>query len=180
MTKTSIDGIEYTEEGCEMIAKFALENFDFNIQYFKALDKKEFDQALDSFLSKHPQFEEVLDLDEYEEIPGYYIMVLDEYCQAYVGTSRDIKKRIKGHWTKTMPLDRLIFGRVDASILSIDSFRAYDTTRIFAYVTADLYSIEDDFLNDFPDKFLSNRTKGGAMPLGLLEATIHMRNRELR
>lgn len=28
---------------------------------------------------------------------GYYVMILDKYCQLYIGTTRDIKKRVREH-----------------------------------------------------------------------------------
>ena len=180
MTRVSKDGVKHTAIKCEKMAENALENFDLNMQYFKALDKEEFNIALDSFLSRHPKFKEVLDLNEYKGVPGYYIIVLDEYCQVYIGTAEDIKRRIMAHWSKNMPLDRLVFGHVDRSVLSIDSFRALDTTRIFAYGTEQLYSKEDDFINDFPDKYFINRTRGGLMQFGLIEAIANKKGRNLR
>lgn len=80
-------------------------------------------------------FEAVTDLAQFDRVAGYYMIVLDEYKQAYVGRSGDIRKRIQKHWSRQMPLDRLIFGSKESSILAIDSFRAYDTTRVFVYPT---------------------------------------------
>ncbi|CAI3796766.1 hypothetical protein NKCBBBOE_01658 [Pseudarthrobacter sp. MM222] len=45
---------------------------------------------------------------------------------------RDIRTRIKRHWSGTKQFDRLIFGTKESSILSIDSFWPLDTMRIFA------------------------------------------------
>ncbi len=59
------------------------------------------------------------------------MLVLDEYKQVYIGQSTDIKSRILHHRSKKKPFDRLIFGSVENSILSIDSFGALDTTRIY-------------------------------------------------
>ena len=46
-------------------------------------------------------------------------------------------------------------------MLSIDSFRALDTTRIFAAETARPELLEDAVINALPDKFVLNRTIGG-------------------
>ena len=42
-----------------------------------------------------------------------------------------MKKRILGHWNRQKEFDHLICGKIEESILSIDSFGALDTTRIF-------------------------------------------------
>ena len=49
----------------------------------------------------------------------------------YIGISNDIKKRILTHWGSKKDFDRLLFGKKENSVLSIDSFGALDTTRIF-------------------------------------------------
>lgn len=87
------------------------------------------------------------------------MMILDEYCQLYIGTSTNIKKRILDHWCKIKPFDRLLFPQnaINTSLLSIDSFKAYDTTRIYTYFTTELYVHEDNYLRDIPDQFLYNR-----------------------
>jgi len=43
---------------------------------------------------------------------------------------RGAKEHIRQHWSKTKQFDRLLWGSVTESIISIDSFRALDTTRI--------------------------------------------------
>lgn len=124
----------YTDNKCEYLQKQALENYDKNIKYFDSLDSEEFNKEIDAFLKNNPSFVPVYDLREYSGVAGVYIMVLDEYKQIYIGVTRSklgIKGRIQAHWSNVKPLDRLIFGSVDYSILSIDSFRAYDTTRIY-------------------------------------------------
>ncbi|WP_091227261.1 hypothetical protein [Microbacterium sp. 3J1] len=73
---------------------------------------------------------EVTDLTQWDGVGGLYIMVLAEYRQVYVGATSSftgIAKRIRQHWTNQKQFDRLIWGDVDTSILSIDSFRALDT-----------------------------------------------------
>lgn len=106
-------------------------------------------------------------------------MVLDEYCQVYVGTSKDLKKRVMAHWSKTKPFDRLIFGTIETSILSIDSFRALDTTRIFVATNDHTYLKENVYINSFDQKYVLNRTAGGEMPNGLIDAIKHRRTRNL-
>jgi len=180
MKKISKDGVEYSTKNVKKMVENALENFDLNMQYFKTLDKEEFNKELESFLSRNPQFKEVFNLNKYKDVPGYYILVLDEYCQTYIGTTDSIKRRIMAHWSKNKHLDRLVFGTVDRSILSIDSFRALDTTRIFAYTIEDIFSIEDKIIKDFPNKYNLNRIDGGLMQFGLPEAIATRKGRNLR
>lgn len=174
-----IEGRIYTDNECKKLKELALRNFDINMEYFKSLNGNEFNQKLNAFLLRNPGFIEVFDLNMYHEVPGYYLMVLDEYKQVYIGTSADIKKRIKGHWALTFPLDRLVFGSVTSSVLSINSFRALDTTRIFAYRTDKTFSSEDAFINDFPEQYHLNRTKGGMMEDGYFEAISHGKTRQM-
>lgn len=109
-------------------------------------------------------------------------MVLDEYHQIYIGTSDNIKKRILQHWSMRKPFDRLLcpIGAVETSILSIDSFRAYDTTRIYACINQDTYEKEDYYIKQFSSKFLCNRLSGGKITGGLLQALTMLKKKELK
>jgi hypothetical protein len=92
---------------------------------------------------------------------GVYVMVLDRYKQAYIGQAWDIRARIKRHCGGTKQFDRLIFGDINTSVLSIDSFRARDTTRIFAAKTTRGLKMEERLVSAFPPDFLLNRVPGG-------------------
>ena len=153
----------YTQKWCAAYREMCLENFDLNMRFFKSLDHEDFDNELNDFLKRNQGFKEVHDLNEYAGMSGYYLMVLDEYCQVYVGTTDDIKKRIRDHWTARVEFDRLLFPMcaVKTSILSIDSFRALDTTRIFAYATEETYKKENDYIEEFSRNFVTNRVSGG-------------------
>lgn len=156
-------------------------NFDLNMQYFHSLPKKKFDKEIKKFIRKNRkknEFTEVRNLSLFDGVAGYYIMVLDEYKQVYIGRSVNIKNRIQSHWSRQMPFDRLIFGKKEDSILSIDSFRAYDTTRIFVYTSKELELHEDTFINTFDKIFLLNRTGGGTLKGGLLEAIMKRKTRK--
>lgn len=69
-----------------------------------------------------------------------------------------------------MYFDRMIFGTKENSILSINSFRALDTTRKFVYPTNNIFKLENSFINQFDNKYLLNRTVRGAFEGGLAEA----------
>ena len=153
-------------------------NYDNNMNFFQSLSKDKFNLELDGFLNINKEFKEINNLYSVNEKSGYYIMVLDEYSQMYVGTSKNIKARIQNHWAMQMHFDRMIFGSIDDSILSINSFRAYDTTRVFVYLTSKIFDHEDGFINQIEDKYLLNRTAGGLLS-GLDEAILHRRNRNL-
>ncbi len=154
------DGELYSEEWCKKHQELALENYDLSMAFFSKLDKHEFDNAISSFLMEYP-FCAVTDLNEYQ-CPGYYMMVLDEYKRIYIGTSVNIYNRIRQHWVNTKAFDRLLTSMVNVttSIMSIDSFRALDTTRIYAYKTGDINMHEGEFMASIDEKYLANRTCG--------------------
>lgn len=172
------DGVVYPESFIKSHKKRCFENFDLNMAYYQSLSKQEFNEELMRFLNKTNVFEEFTDLSLLKGVSGYYIMVLDEYSQVYIGISGDITKRLRVHWSAQKQFDRLIFGDIDDSILSIDSFRAYDITRIFAYVCDDFQSYENEFINYFDPKYVLNRTIGGPLE-GLTEAIMHRKTRSL-
>lgn len=155
-----------TDEWCESHQARALENFDLNMGYFASLDHEEFDAALQQSVAKQRGMKEVTDLNRWEGVGGLYVMVLDDFCQAYVGVSSSgIMERVRQHWTRQKQFDRLLWGDVTTSILSIDSFRALDTTRIFAARVSDPWSLENKVIDSFPAKFLLNRIAGGRADL---------------
>lgn len=176
------EGRIYSQEWCEKQLEDSLKNYDLNMKYFSLLNHDEFNEEIAKFLNKNTRFIEVSDLNLYDGKPGYYLMVLDKFCQVYIGTANDIKRRIRQHWSKSLPFDRLLFpmGNVESSILSIDSFRAFDTTRIFAYTTNEVFSSEEKFINQFSSKFVCNRLAGGKVTGGLLQAISMMKKRNLK
>jgi len=136
-------------------------NYELNMKYFNSLDNKEFNNYLSDFMSKN-KFKEVFNLKEYRRVPGIYVLVLDKYKQVYIGLSeKGITERIKQHWNAKKDSERLIFGRAFNSVLSIDSFGALDTTRVFVKTEGNLYAIENRIVDEFDNKYLLNRTMGG-------------------
>lgn len=132
------------------------------MKYFDSLDDKDFNKAVNNLIKHSKRIKEVYDLNNCKDTVGVYILVLDKYKQIYIGQSTSsIKKRIMSHWSKKKEFDRLIFGKVDNSILSIDSFRALDTTRIYVYPTYDTYEVEEKLVNLMNAKYMLNRTAGG-------------------
>ena len=155
-----------------------MQNYDLNMEFFKKLNASKFNEELNRFIDS-TEFFEITDLCEFS-CSGYYAMVIGEYCQIYIGTSKDIKRRIRQHWSGgKMKLDRLVLGDKTRSKLSIDSFRALDTTRIFVYPTDNTYCREDEYINYFSDEFVCNRAKGGIIKFGTLEAMGSIKTREL-
>ena len=136
-------------------------NYDLNMKYFNSLDYEKFDKYLNKFVKKN-KFVEVKDLSMYKKVSGIYILVLDNYKQVYIGLSESgITERIRTHWSMRKSSDRLIFGQAFNSILSIDSFGALDTTRIFVKCDVDTYYSENKYVEEFDSKYLLNRTIGG-------------------
>jgi hypothetical protein len=172
-------GAEYDGEGLAKYIRDCLKHFELSRKYFASLNPKDFDEAVRRFTRNNPEFEPVADLSEYKGKPGYYMMVLDDYRQVYLGTTRDIYTRIRKHWKEVKPLDRLISGSVDSSIISIDSFRCLDTTRIFVCATPEVYDHENKYIEQLPSEFLCNRTVGGKLKGGYGEAISLRRTRNL-
>ena len=138
----------YSDKWCEEYQQKCLKNFDINMVRFNQLDYSRFQNEIESFLSKHKNFVEIFNINELLNVSGYYIMVLDKYKQLYIGTTNDIGKRIKQHWSKKKQFDRLLFpmNNIENSKFSIDSFRALDTTRIFVAKSSTLYDLEDEYI----------------------------------
>lgn len=142
----------------------ALRNLDRNMTHFSSLDHDEFERVLSDALGTLPGMEEVPDLEALHGVTGLYVMVLDDYCQAYVGKAEGaggIGARIRQHWTARKPLERLIWGDEHTSILSVDSFGPLDTTRIFVSRMPNPAASENDLIDAFPRDFLLNRAAGG-------------------
>ena len=89
------------------------------MKYFAKLDSIEFNKILNDFLEKYNKFKEVENLWDYDYVSGYYLMVLDEYKQVYIGKSEDIKRRIQSHWTAIKPFDRTLFPMYAVMICSL-------------------------------------------------------------
>jgi len=172
-----IKGKVYTESEINKRVTDSLYNYDLNMNYFSSLAQDGFNKEIENFSSTNENFKEIVDLVPLSRVSGYYIMVLDKYKQVYIGSSQDIRVRILSHWSKQKEFDRLIFGRKEDSILSIDSFRAYDTTRIFVYPTDNYIKLENDFIDMFSKEFVLNRTSGGAL-LDLTEAILERKTRK--
>ena len=167
--------VRYTEEFCSKHQQRCLENFDLNMARFQALDHTDFDRVLLKF-AKGRKFREVTSLDDPicttspfadgVNLAGFvYIMVLDEYKQVYIGiTESTVKQRILQHWKQRRAFDRLIFGSIETSAISIDSFGALDTTRLFVLPYEKtrktwLQKYEMNCFRIFDQRYLLNRIK---------------------
>ena len=154
----------YTDKWCEQHREECLKNFDLNMKYFNELDEKDFNREVNKIFKKYRKFIEIKNLDECDDKAGVYILVLDKFKQIYIGqTNNSLKKRIVAHWKKTKNFDRLIYGKVNTSILSIDCFGALDTTRIFVMYTSNQLKIERELTDYVPNKYQLNRAPGGVI-----------------
>jgi len=170
----------YTEAHCEQLRSEALENFDLNMAFFDRIVPEAFEAAIASMLSTTKQLRPITSLDSLDGAEGLYVMVLDEYRQAYVGKSIDMRRRIKSHWAGSKPLDRLTFGDPRTSVLSIDVFRPLDTTRIYAAKTTRADQLERRLEREIPADYLLNRIWGGDMtPARALLISAEMKRRQL-
>lgn len=153
----------HTDEFCRQQRQRALENYDLNMAFFASIPRESFEDALSEMLRKHKRLRPVTDLKKLDGEWGAYVLVLDGYRQAYIGQAWDMRKRIKAHWNGTKQFDRLLWGSVEESVMSIDSFRPLDTTRIFASKTINYDALETRLVSTFPPDFLLNRIGGGAV-----------------
>ena len=156
------DNEHYTNQWVENHYKVCMENFDLNMNFLNSLEDAPFQKYLSAFCKKN-RFKEIFDLKEVSGESGLYILVLDEYKQVYIGKSVDVKKRILRHWNAKKEFSRLLYGGVETSVLSIDSFGALDTTRIF-YKPAgvrDIDKAEEKFVAALEGDYLLNRAPGG-------------------
>ena len=178
------EGTTYTDEWCKEYRQLILQNYDLNMRFFASLNHDEFQSELEAFLKKNKAFVEVSDLTEYSGVSGYYVMVLDKYCQVYIGTTNNIRRRIQQHWSNSKSFDRLLFPMyaVNKSVLSIDSFRALDTTRIYVCATKKTYVSDNKYINDVSPQYVCNRIGGGMLSgglLGFLKAGSTIKSRKL-
>ncbi len=174
----------YTDQWCVKHREDCLVNFDLNMLYFEKLSDADFNEELNKLLDKEKAFLQIFDLIEVDNMTGVYVLVLDKYKQVYIGQSYNIKQRIMQHWNTTKAFDRLIFGKVETSILSIDSFGALDTTRIYVYPCKwkELNKTEERLVNLMDSHYMLNRTAGGIgdNPFWVLEVVAGARRRELK
>ncbi|MGZ0712572.1 hypothetical protein ACWPKO_29965 (plasmid) [Coraliomargarita sp. W4R53] len=173
----------HTDEWCAGQRKRGLRNFDLNMAHFASLDRDEFNTSLQRAVAKQRGMVEVKDFTKWAGKPGLYVMVFDEYAQVYLGATihaGGIMARIQQHWRGTKPFDRLLWPDENTSILSIDSFRALDTTRIFALRSSNPFERENQVLDSIPSKFALNRIMGGdaARFAGLLGVNAIIKQRE--
>lgn len=166
-------GTLYTDKWVKKTERMIMKNFDLNMKFYSLLDRNEFNRTVDFFLLRNPGFKQITDLELYHNRSGHFLLVLDDYCQVYIGkTSVSLKKSILGHWSKQMPFDRLLYpeGAVNTSTLSIGCFRAFDTTRIYIYESdMDNDILDENFLEGIPYKFLCNRLVNGISEFDLLQ-----------
>ncbi len=159
---TYADFEHYSDEWVQAQYEDCMLNYDYNMAYFSKLDFLDFDKTLKNFVSEN-KFKQIEDLNEVDGTVGFYILVLDEYKQVYIGQALDIKRRILQHWSAKKSFDRLIFGTVETSVLSIDSFGALDTTRIFykKRTNKNIHEQEEQLVAAFDDQYTLNRIAGG-------------------
>lgn len=167
---------------CEEHQEKCLINFDKNMAYFKQITMEEFEYALQTLIDSNKKIIKVTDLNDCNKTSGIYVMVLDEYKQVYIGQSRDIKKRIMSHWNKQKSFDRLLFGNVNDSVLSIDSFGALDTTRVFVLETDNLNDYEIKLQKKILSGYKLNRMAGGVPEdrLDLFTKALDRNSRDLK
>lgn len=157
-------GKRYSEKYFEIQDELLKKNYQMNMDFFKQLDKDNFNNELDHFLRNHYRFKKITDLKD-ADFNGCYILVLDKYKQVYIGCSTCVGTRIFQHWCKKLEYDRRIFGKPEESKISIDSFGYKDITRIYAIkLQCDkdrLGEYEKNYIEEFSNQYVTNRISGG-------------------
>ncbi|WP_247046215.1 hypothetical protein [Arthrobacter rhizosphaerae] len=148
----------FSRDDTHLLCDAALENFDPNMAFFATLRPDAFEPALAEMLTKNKQLREVTDVKSLDWEEGAYVMVLDSYRQAV-----DMRARIRRHWTANKHFDRLLWGHKHQSVLSVNSFRALDTTRILTAKTINADRLERRLVKNFPPDYLLNRIEGGKL-----------------
>lgn len=151
------------EHVCKLHQEKSLINFDKNMEYFRHLSYQAFEKELDKYIISRENVRQIFDLNECKNMCGIYVMVLDEYKQIYIGQSDNIKRRIMSHWSKRVDFERLLWGGVNDSVLSINSFGALDTTRIFVIPTRYMDYCEKEVIAQVSSQFKLNRIGGGTL-----------------
>lgn len=174
----------YTDEYLQKQYENCMINYDLNMAFFDKLDYEEFCKCVRK-ITKSNKFKQITDLNTLSGVQGLYILVLDQYKQVYVGKSIDIKSRILNHWSRKKHFGFLLCGSVETSVLSVDSFGALDTTRVFYKECGfkQIDEMENKVLEQFDNKFVLNRVAGGINGLNcgsnvrnlLLSSTINKR-----
>lgn len=187
---TTRDGRYYFEDGWlkgeperwEAHQEAVMRNFDRSMAYFASLSPHGFSDAVERMREAVPELEAVDDLNDWDGVSGVYVLVLDDFRQLYVGqatASGGIRQRIVVHWQKKVAFDRLLSGPEERSIMAIDSFRALDTTRIFAAACGRPGPLERRVQQVVAEPFCANRTRAGDLAGGLAEAIAARRERDL-
>ena len=160
----------------------ALLSYDVNMRFYNALDRNEFEHAVED-ISTTCGMKEVRDLEECSKIMGIYMLVLGEYKQLYIGQSTDIARRVYQHWTKFPAFDRLVFGSISNSNLSINSFCTLDTTQVFYMLADELdereYDLTVKYGNGKYAPYMANRILGGNPFENFMEREVFFRVRKL-
>lgn len=94
-----------TDEYCEQQRAAALENFDLNLAFFARISTDRFESEFEALTRRNKSLREITDLRELDRTQGIYVMVLDQYKQAYIGQAADIRKRVRKHWIGVKPFD---------------------------------------------------------------------------
>lgn len=158
----------------------ALVNFDLSMRYFDSLDPVEFEAALGRVLAAGRTLKPVASLPDWDGVEGCYIMVFDRYKQFYVGTTGDIRKRIKDHWAARKPFDRILFRTPYDSIFPAEELRPLDTTRLYAARSRNRFNMEERVETAADQRFCLNRMDGGEpTPLALTFTALAPRTRPL-
>jgi hypothetical protein len=94
-----------------------------------------------------------------------------------------LKRFNQQHWTQQKAFDRLIYGTIENSRISIDSFRALDTTDILYSQFFETWEDEQEIIEQIYSHFLLNRIAGGVtsrkMNVEQFAKTLQLRTREM-
>ena len=89
---------------------------------YPTTDYKCFTNELNKYLKENPVFKPCNNLNEYNNTPGLYLLVLGKLNRIYIGQAKNIKQRVMRHWSEKQDYPH-----------GIDLFGALDTTAVYVY-----------------------------------------------
>lgn len=153
-----------SDEYCKRYQTMCLQNYDLNMNFINKLDKAKFNKVIDKVVKKY-SMREIKNLEECKNMTGIYMAILDKYKQLYIGqTTRDLRFRILRHWIVKPKFDKILFGGVNKSVITYDSYGILDTTRIFIINETNknkIDKIEEKLVKKIPKEYQTNRIGGG-------------------
>lgn len=123
------------------------------IKNLKKNNTEQLEEQINKIKESYPELKEIDNLDQYKEVSGIYVLVLDDYHVCYVGQAQNIRQRVMQHWSRS----NYFTGT------GIDLFKPCDTTRIFVLTCEEneINGLEHRLVDMVEARYLLNQFAGG-------------------